>query len=167
MRVQRPELFTSSLFWFSLLSVVLIPLLPYPISLLWRKDVAARREKQRSLAFILTLLGHVTALIYGYLARAKTELILILWTYFLSIILLFIFNKPLHIRASAHGAGMAGAFLLMPWLLGSLWCLPCAVIVIAVCWSSITLGRHTGRELALGGCCGGISFLLSLVITTM
>lgn len=163
----RPELFTGSVFGISLISIVLVPLLPYPVSSLWGKNPDIRREKQRSLAFVLTLLGHTTALVFGYLVNVKTELILIYWTYFLSIVVLFVFNKLLHIRASAHGAGMAGAFFLMPWLLGPIWCLPCAVIVAAVCWSSIILGRHTGKELVFGGCCGGISFLISLAITAL
>lgn len=167
LRTMRPNLFPNFSFLFSIISIVILPMLPYPISLVWKKAETTPREMQRSLAFAFTLLGHTAALAYGFIKSLGRELMLVYWTYFLSIILLFVFNKLLHIRASAHGAGMAGAFFLMPWLLGPVWWLPCAVIVAAVCWSSLLLERHTAKELVFGACCGGLSFMFSLVITAL
>ena len=163
----RPDLFPRFSFPLSIIFIVILPMLPYPISMVHRKEGSTPRETQRSLAFVLTLLGHTVALVYGVVRGLDRELMLIYWTYFLSIILLFIFNKLLHIRASAHGAGMAGAFCLMPWLLGAVWWLPCAVVIAAVCWSSLVLNRHTTKELIFGACCGGLSFFFGLAITVL
>lgn len=167
LRIQHPVYFVGNSFWISIITVVIIPLLPYPISLVQSKVGAERRETQRSIAFKLTLVGHTAALLYGWIKGLCPELMLIYWTYFLSIFVLFVFNKLLRIRASAHGAGMSGAFFLMPYLLASVWYLPCAAMIAAVCWSSVVLGRHTIRELIFGGCCGGIAFFLSMAITML
>lgn len=161
---QRPFIFSGPDFSVSAVWIVVLPLLAYPLSLVGRQRGVGSREEQRSLAFGLTLAGHTGALLYGIVQNVSAELRAIYWTYFLSILLLFLFNKLLHIRASAHSASVAGTLVLALRFFGAAWILPCAVLAAVVAWASLCLQRHSVQELLLGASCGVISFACSVLI---
>lgn len=165
MVTQQPPLLSSQDFCISLLFIVFLPLAAYPVSLLQKKKEISPREVQRSLAFVLTLVGHTLALAYGFIEDTSIELRIVYWTYFISILLLFLFNKLLHIRASAHAASAAGTLMLIPLFLGTVWLLPCAALAAIVAWASLSLKRHSIQELLFGAGCGIASFAFSLLIT--
>ena len=78
--------------------------------------------------------------------------------------MLTVLNKGLHIRASGHGASAMAPFLItLVW--GSI---PAAffflVIFLLSAWSSVTLGRHTLRDVLSGAACLLLSFLVSAAL---
>lgn len=139
----------------------MLPLLAYPLSFVSKRKAVDSREKQRSMAFGLTMAGHTLALFYGVIKGTSAELKAIYWTYFLSILFLFVFNKLLHIRASAHAASVAGTLVLILLFLGTKWIFPCIFLVVVVAWASLYLKRHSIQELLLGAACGIGSFAVS------
>jgi hypothetical protein len=64
---------------------------------------------------------------------------------------------------SLHAAGVSGAAVCLAYVLGA-WGLPAFLLLPAVFWARLALGRHTPLELALGALVGGggtwISFQL-------
>lgn len=158
---QQPAAFSGPDFFISTVWIVVLPLLAYPLSFVSKRKGVDVREKQRSLAFGLTMAGHALALLYGVIKGTSAELKAIYWTYFLSILFLFVFNKQLHIRASAHAASVAGTLVLILRLLGTKWILPCILLAVVVAWASLYLKRHSIQELLLGAACGIGSFVIS------
>lgn len=134
----------------SILLFGIVPVFAYPLQRILPAWKERGREGQRNLAFALNLAGYTSALILGYLSGAGKNLKLIDITYFLSVVILTIFNKFIHIRASGHACGVTGPLLLLMYFTGGAALLPCLVIGAATVWSSLELGRHTRQELAYG-----------------
>lgn len=132
------------------LLLVVVPALAYPWQRWTSADGRANREKQRSMAFAFTIVGYFVAFIWAIITRRNRYLVMISMTYFLSVLMLSICNKSLHIRASGHMCGVVAPILLLTWLID--WkALPlCLLLLGAVVWSSLYLKRHTIRELVAG-----------------
>lgn len=163
----RRSLFSgvAALLW-SLALLVLVPLFAYPLAALlpgWEKK---GREGERNLAFVMNFAGYTAALLYGLFTRVSAGLLLIYWTYFLSVAVLLLLNKVIRLRASGHACGIAGPLILLCWFFGWAGILPCAAVFAAVVWSSLTLKRHTPRELLVGALSAAAAFSLSLLIAS-
>lgn len=150
----------------SLLFLVAVPLLAYPLAALLPLYRKQGREGQRNLAFLLNPLGYLAAVIYGCSADVSRSLLLIYLTYFLSVAVLLIFNKVLRQRASGHACGIAGPLILLIYFIGWMCVLPCAIIFAAVTWSSLYLHRHTLGELTAGSVTALLSFAMSLLLVS-
>lgn len=161
----RPDILTTQSELAALvLLLAVIPALAY----LWQKwrDGRVEREKQRDIAFVFTAVGYSTAFFGAVASHRNRKLVMICMTYFLSVSLLTVCNKWLHIRASGHACGATSPLLLLVWLTGWKALLPCMLVVGGVAWSSLYLKRHTLRELAAGGAVCIISLVFSASITT-
>ncbi len=145
----------------ALLCLAIIPTLAYPLQPFIPGFKGKGRSSQRSLAFIMSAIGYTVGVIYAFVSNAADEYKFILSAYFLSIILLLIFNKGFHLKASGHACGILGPLLFAVFFLGWEWAIPCAVTAAGVAWSSVTLSRHTPRELLLGGLCALVSFAVT------
>lgn len=142
----------------SLLYLGIIPVLAYPLQPFIPGFKGQGREGQRSLAFILTLVGYVLAVVTGYLIGANDNLQLIYITYVISVILLTVMNKILHIRASGHACSVTGPLIFLIYFTGWKALLPCIVVGAGSVWSSLKLKRHTAKELTLGSLICVLSF---------
>lgn len=149
----------------SLLFLVLIPLLAYPLSLAVPRLRRQGREGQRKLAFALNLLGYIGAVAYGFAAHVSQGLFLIFLTYLISVLILMLFNNVIRIHASGHACGTMGPLVFLVYFVGPYGIAPCVLIAAAVVWSSLRLGRHTIKELVLGALSAllafGFAFLLA------
>lgn len=147
----RADIFNSpwELLWLLLLLGV-VPVLAYPLQLLLPGWKAKGREGQRKLAFIMSIAGYTAAMAVGYGMHVSNDLQLICNTYFISVVLLAILNKLLHVRASGHACSMTGPLVFLIYYIGWIY-LPISLIVAAaVIWSSLYLKRHTVKDLILG-----------------
>jgi hypothetical protein len=145
----------------SIVCLCIFPLLAYPYDKLVSGNKG--RESQRKMAFKFTLIGYVFGLIYAY-RFGSLYLKVLFSSYFLGVFLLTVLNKGLHIRASGHGASAMAPFLItLAW--GSI---PAALFFLALfmlsAWSSVTLGRHTLRDVLSGAACLLLSFLVSAAL---
>lgn len=138
--------------------LALIPTLAYPL----QKVIPAFKDKgrngQRELAFIMSVLGYLIGFAYAIASGATVQFKFIITAYLVSVLLLLVFNKILHQKASGHACGVLGPLLFAIYFLGWQWAIPCAVIAVGVVWSSVALSRHTLKELCLGGACALTAF---------
>lgn len=144
-----------------------IPVLAYPLQPLIPGFKGKGRNGQRNLAFLLTIIGYIIGMITGYLTHVSAVLQFIFNVYFVSVLVLTLFNKVLHIRASGHACSIAGPLVFLVYFLGPYLILPCLMIASLITWSSLTLKRHTKSELAFGALSAILAFGLVLGITTL
>jgi membrane-associated phospholipid phosphatase len=150
----------------SILLLGIVPVLAYPIQSLLSKLKISKltaREGQRKLAFILSLTGYLAALIFGICAHVKIRLMLIYLTYFLSVLVLTIFNKIFKIRASGHACSVTGPMVFMIYFISWKAIFPCILLAALIVWSSLLLKRHTARDLAFGAFTCLIAFAVSFI----
>ena len=143
----------------AILCLAVIPSLAYVIQPLIPKYKDKGRAGQRSLAFITSAAGYVIGFAYAFVSGASEEFKFITAAYLFSVVLLLIFNKLFHLKASGHACGVLGPLLFAIYFLGWTWAIPCAAIAVGVVWSSIRLTRHTPKELCLGGACAMAAFI--------
>ncbi len=149
----------------AVICLALIPSLAYPLQPIIPGFKGKGRDGQRALAFVTSTVGYVVGFAYALISGATNEFMFIIAAYLLSVVLLLIFNKLFHLKASGHACGVLGPLLFAVYFMGWAWAIPCAVIAAAVVWSSIALTRHTPRELFFGGACALASFVsMGLVI---
>ncbi len=149
-------------FWFAMIFLALLPALSYPVSYILPKIREKGREGQRNLAFVFNALGYTCAVVYAIIANVSDALMLIFLTYFLSIIILTVFNKVLHIRASGHACSIFGPLVLLVYFMGIKFAIPCIIVFALVCWASLQIGRHSLKELVLGAFSSLIAFVVSV-----
>ncbi len=148
-------------FALSVLFLAIVPFAAYPVSYAISDIHQKGREGQRDLAFLFNLAGYTLALGYGALGNVTESLMLIYSTYFLSALVLTVFNKVLKIRASGHACCVSGPIVMLIYFVGPVCILPCAIVYTLVVWASVKLERHTAKELFYGAFCAAISFCIS------
>lgn len=152
-------------FLMAVICLALIPALAYPLQPIIPGFKGKGRDGQRALAFVTSAVGYIIGFAYALISRATDEFKFIVTSYLLSVVLLLIFNKIFHLKASGHACGVLGPLLFMVYFMGWAWAIPCAVIAGAVVWSSVALGRHTPSDLCLGGACALAAFVsMGLII---
>lgn len=149
--VFRQQFFHST---FEILMIIftlgIFPVLAYPLQKILPKYRDQGREGQRNLAFVLNLAGYTAALCWAVIAQSTVQLLLICGTYFVSVLLLVICNKLLHFRASGHACSATGPLIFTVRFIGPVAWIPCILFAVLIAWSSVTLKRHTWKEL-IGG----------------
>lgn len=139
--------------------LAVIPALAYPLQPIIPGFKGKGRDGQRGLAFVTSALGYIVGFAYAYISHATNEFKFIIAAYLLSVILLLVFNKIFHLKASGHACGVLGPLLFAVYFLGPVWVIPCSIVAVGVAWSSIALSRHTPRDLCLGGICALTAFI--------
>lgn len=137
----------------------IVPALAYPLQPYLKKYREGGREAQRNLAFLCNLIGFTIAVFFGYVFQVNIELQLIFHMYLLSVILLTICNKGLHLRASGHACGVTGPLLLLLYFGGVNYVITCVLLGILIAWASLELKCHTKKELVMGSLVCLVAFL--------
>lgn len=148
----QPSIFTSvgqlicGIFFLGILPILGYPLQKY---ILYFKKKG--REGQRSLAMIFCVTGYLIGTFTVFATNASSELCIIYLEYLCSGIIMIVFNKGFHLRASGHACGIVAPVLLfiyfnmfIPAVIGGLFVIPVLI-------SSLKTKRHTMPQL-LGGC---------------
>jgi len=148
----------------SILFIVVIPFVLYPLQPIIPKYKDKGREGQRNLAFISSFVGYLLAVVYGILAHTTKELLFIFVVYFLSWLVLWFSNKIIKFRSSGHMCGITGPMICLTYFIGWQFVIPCGVIFGLICWASLLMKHHTVKEV-IGGCCSCcIAFFSGLVL---
>ena len=147
-------------FWLALFCLGVVPVLAYPL----QKIVPVFREggqrMQRRLAFILSPLGYVAAVICSVVRHAIPNLLYISVVYLVSVVLLLLVNKLTPFHASGHGCSLCGSIIL-PCLFMGWYAIGPGVLLFALAfWASVYLNRHTPREFLLGAATSALSALV-------
>lgn len=151
-------------FLFSVFFLGIMPVLAYAVHFI----VPSLREKgrtlQRTMAFVFTFAGYLTAFLYGIFTNVGTRLQMIYCAYFFAVVLLSAMNYIFKKKASGHACSF-----IEPVIMLFLFSLPwCAVLFIVLgmisIWSSLCLKRHRPRELFWGCCCSVAAAILSVIL---
>ena len=161
----REELFRSpSELLYSTLFLALIPGLAYPLSYMIPKIRAKGRAGQRSLAMYLSAVGYLGVVIYGIAASCTEGLRVIHLTYLLSVILLLILNKVIHLRASGHACSVSGPILLLCIYIGAAGAVTGILLWAVILWASIRMRHHTMREYLIGSAVPILAYVISAML---
>jgi hypothetical protein len=147
------------------LLLVFIPALAYPLQFVIPSLKKQGRDGQRKLAFIMSLVSYSGMLFYGILEKVSKDMLFICLTYFLTVIILTICNKLLHIKASGHAASCTSPLLFFIFYFSWPLFLPCFIIFLMILWASLITKRHNCKEFLTGAVICIISFIISLGLT--
>ena len=144
-----------------LLCLALIPLAAYPMS--WAIPAVRRkgREGQRNLAFCLTAVGYVLGWLYARFISLNRHQIFVYTIYLLSLLLLLLWNKVFHLRASGHGCSVTGPTVLSGYYLGLAGIIVGAACYLSIFWASVTTKRHKWDEFLGGSVLCGFACILA------
>ena len=161
----RPDFFRGLYDLFAGIAfLALIPTLAYPLQPIIPGFKDKGRKGQRTLAFITSGIGYIGGILYALISKVSPELLLIFASYFVSVIVLTVFNMILKRKASGHSCGVVGPLIFTVYFLGWGWLIPCIALAGAVAWSSVALKRHTPNDLFLGGLSAMLAFVLCVAI---
>ena len=146
---------------FYLLFLCGLPLLAYPVSLLWGRKCS--RERQRNLAICFSVAGYAGGMLWSLLSGGSTPEKAICMTYLLSGILTAVCSFLFRIRASGHACGVSGPVAALCVFASPVYALGFALL-IPVCRASLQLKRHTVPELLLGTVIPIVCLALSLFL---
>ncbi len=159
----RSESFNNNV-WALLLAIfflTVLPLLAYPLQRFIPHFKDKGREGQRNLAMLFANGGYILGCITNLFMSAPRELWIIYLEYLLSGMLILIFNKVFHLRASAHACGVIGPGVML-FFFGIHPALAVGLVLWgAALWGSIVMKRHTFPQF-LGGSAIPIAMLVIL-----
>ncbi len=131
--------------------LAVVPVLAYPLQYLVPAFRRGGQKMQRKLAFILTPIGYIGAVITSIVRNAIPNLLYISVVYLASVLLLILINKFTPVHASGHACSIAGPIVLLCCFMASWYVILPAVCIYCACfWASVHLGRHTVREFLIG-----------------
>lgn len=150
--------------WFAISAGVAtgLPVLFIMMGIKWGKaeDLDLRDRLQRPLPLLVALACSAGAAAIVWLAKGPDNLLVALLAGFVPGVALTIIT--LKWKISFHSATLAGATIVLWWLLGK-WALAGLFIVGAVGWSRVVLRRHTPAQV-LAGAAVGLSGSLLVVL---
>ncbi len=165
LRLTRPVLFKSPAdLWLSLLFLAAVPVLAYPVSWLVPALRERGRDGQRTLAFVFAFIGYICGVLYALLFRRSSGLLMLFLIYFFSALVLTVFNKVLHIRASGHASSVTGPIGYLCAAVGGWFYLLGAFLFGVILWASVRIKRHTVPEFLIGSLSCVFSALLAWLI---
>ena len=144
-------------FWLALLCLGILPVFAYPLQRFVPAFRQGGQKMQRKLAFVLSPIGYIGAVICSILRGAVPNLLYISIVYLLSVILLILINALTSFHASGHGCSIGGSIILPCLFLGGYAILPGGLLFGLVFWASVYLKRHTPSEFLLGALCALVS----------
>jgi hypothetical protein len=151
---------------FSVVFLVIFPILAYPLQPLVPTFKSRGREGQRDLAILMAIVGYISGIAYAFVMKVPKMVWLIFLTYFISVIGIIIFNKLIKVRASGHACGISGPIYMVIYLVG-LPGLGGLALMALVFWASLKTKRHTTAQLIFGSIIPAVSFLISVLIINM
>lgn len=151
--------YSRSLIWLGV-----FPVLAYPLQAGIPKWKEKGREGRRTLAFICSVIGYSISIIYGEIAQVSYELKIIYITYFISVILLVVFNRIFKIRASGHACSITGPFIFLVFYYGwNIAYFPIAIGALSF-WAALKLKSHISSDLVTGSVVCFASFGIAILL---
>ncbi|MBQ8497350.1 MAG: hypothetical protein IJ489_07870 [Clostridia bacterium] len=149
-------------FAYMLFFLGIMPLAAYPLQPVTPHFKNKGRDGQRTLAMLFAVAGYIFCLITNLFTSATGDMWLICLEYFLSGLLILIFNKGFHIKLSAHGCGSAGPIFLLLYFGLYIPAALMACLTVFAYWASVKAKHHTVPQL-LGGSAVSVVLLFCLV----
>lgn len=159
-----PDVFPTALhFIYTLVFLTVLPLTAYPLQKYIPKFKDKGRSGQRILAMLFAVAGYILCLVANAIFSASAEMWLITLEYFISGVLILVFNKVLRIKLSAHGCGTVGpVFLLLYFGLYAPAAVMCVFSALSY-YASVRAKHHTLPQL-IGGSAVSVAVLILLAL---
>lgn len=156
--------YSVSNFAFAIVYLFFLPVLAYPVSLVFKFSKDSFRNNQRKLAVIFSVIGYAALLCMVLTNGFNNGELVIYLNYVISGALIAITSAIPHCKASGHACGVAGplaslVYFVSPWFL-----IPGAVILGAVFWSSLKLKRHNLPQLIAGSAISALVIIAAAAI---
>ena len=148
---------------FAVAFLVILPILAYPLQPLIPSYKDKGREGQRQLAIVMAVLGYIGGIIVALTTTIPEKLKIIYFTYFISGVLIMVFNKLIKVRASGHACGVVGPMALLVFCIGP-FALVGLIVLLVVYWASLKMERHTISQLFWGSVIPVVALLCSVGI---
>lgn len=149
--------------FFAILFIAILPLFAYPFSLFFHGTPEQKRRKQRQLAIIFSVTGYVAGFVFSILSKAPNGEMIVYATYLISGILTALLSFLTKLQSSGHACGVSGPIAMLVYCISPYWLFAYALLPVVI-WSSITLKRHTFRQLAVGSVVPIVAMLLSILL---
>ena len=162
--IARPEYVGA--WWYIPLGVFFLAILPtlaYPMQRIIPVFKNGGRSAQRTLAMIFSFFGYLGGAIVSALTSAPAKLKLIFFEYLVCGILMIVFNKLLHIKASGHACGVVGPVMMLGYLRFFVPAIVGAALIVPVYVSSIKTKQHTVGQLIVGSAIPFIALIILLL----
>ncbi len=143
----------------------ILPILAYPMQrfIPYYKDKG--REGQRNLAIIFAVAGYIIGCILAFIFNAPLNTVIFIYLdYLISGILIAIFNKLFHLKASGHACGIVGPVAMLCYFGLYIPAAVGALMTIPVFIASIKMKRHTLFQLLCGSAITLLALLLLILI---
>lgn len=155
-------IFTNSAHYaMALFTLTVLPLLPYPISLV--KPAKERRGFQRRLAIIFSVIGYIIGLVFALCTKAPSAERVIYSTYLLSGLLIALCSFVFKHKSSGHACGIAGPAALLCYYISPFYAF-CFLLLLPVSAASVQMKRHTLPQLITGSIIPILCMLISVLI---
>ena len=141
--------------------LTVLPVSAYPLQPLIPGFRKQGREGQRNLAILMANAGYLCGILTLCFTSASRMQWTIYLTYLFSGLGIILFNKFLKIKASGHACGIVGPIALSVYHIGIYGILAGSLIFLLMCWSSVTLKRHTPSQLLWGSILPIVALLLT------
>lgn len=162
----RPDIFqVFSHYVLSVVFLTVLPLLAYPLQPYIPKFRNKGREGQRNLAIVMAVLGYLCSIVYALCFHVPKTVWLIYLTYFISGIMILLFNKVLKIRASGHVCGVVGPMSILVYFFG-VKALLGVVVLLMVYWASLKMKSHTVSQLLWGSIIPIFALIIAVLCTS-
>lgn len=157
---------STQMFYLAIITLVMIPMLAYPLSFMKKSDPKITRERQRQLAFVMNLIGYFLAFIFGIIMKCSQMFLSIIVSYFFGVVLLTFLNKVCKTRASGHACSCVLPYMYLCYWLKSSIIFICILCYAIEFWASIELKRHTVSEFLQGTIVAILAFAFPILYFT-
>lgn len=162
-----PEITGSTLnYILGIVFIAIFPLLAYPLQPILPYFKKKGRDGQRNLAIYMSVLGYIGGIIFAFALRMPDKMQALFLTYFISGLLIFIFNKVLKIKASGHACGVAGPIAFLTYIYGPIALLGLPLLAL-VYWASLGMDRHKTSELIVGSLIPIAAMLVAILFVSI
>ena len=127
----------------------LVPLLAYPLWELFPNG-EDRRSGQRTYALYCSTVGYAVGFAWSIAAPHSLEVRVLFSSYIISVVILTLCSKLLRFKISGHACSSTAPLVLTVWRLGLIVAPLGLLILFAVYYSSLRLGRHSLGQLLAG-----------------
>ena len=150
----------------ALFTLVLLPLLPYPLCAAFGSWKRKGRKLERSLAIVFSFIGYLMGTLFALLGGGTRIEIIVYLTYLISGTLMAVLSFGFRFKASGHACGAAGPFAMLAYSLSPWWLLG-FLLMVPIFISSISLGRHNLGQLFAGAAVSVSALIIAVQLANL
>jgi len=145
-----------------ILFLVVLPTLAYPLQKYIPRFKDRGREGQRTLAMLFSFAGYFLGTLTVFATNAPLQLKTIFIEYLLCGVIMLLFNKAFHLKASGHACGVVGPVIMLLYFELFVPAIVGVIFIVPVYIASLRTKQHTALQLLGGSVIPAVSLALIL-----